>query len=98
VSETALCLNGLGHILGNAVNLFLCGFRSEVSHRAQFLVLCSLAFIYPLRLLLISLDLSYHFYAEDMQIYIQSKPGQFVDVSHLYNGISGIKLLTIFSI
>jgi len=45
VSETALCLNGLGHILGIAVNLFLCGFRSEVSHRAQFLVLCSLAFI-----------------------------------------------------
>lgn len=77
----------------------MCGFRSEVGPVCtgvpQGSVLCPLLFsidIYPLDLLLRYFDLSYHFYADDMQIYIHSKPGQFVDVSHLSKCISEIKL------
>jgi len=50
-------------------------------------------YIFPLSQLLRSLDLNYHFYADDTQIYIHSKLGQDVDISHLSNCILEIKTL-----
>ncbi len=49
-------------------------------------------YIFPLGQLLKSLDLNYQFYADDTQIYINSRPGQHVDVVHLSNCITEIKI------
>ncbi len=49
-------------------------------------------YILPLGLLLRSLGLNYHFYADDTQIYIHSRPGQNLDVPFLTHCISEIKI------
>ncbi len=49
-------------------------------------------YIFPLGLLLRSLGLNYHFYADDTQIYMHSRPGQNLDVPFLTHCISEIKI------
>ncbi len=49
-------------------------------------------YIFPLGLLLRSLGLNYHFYADDTKIYMHSRPGQNLDVPFLTHCISEIKI------
>lgn len=49
-------------------------------------------YINPLGQLRRSLYLNYNFYADDTQIYIYSQPGQYVEVFHLSNCITEIKI------
>lgn len=76
------------YFMGRSQFVFMDGSRSDVDPVCtgvpQGSVLGPLFFsiyIHPLGQLLRSLNLSYHFYADDTQIYIHSQPGQFVDVS-----------------
>lgn len=98
VSGTALEWFRL-YFTGRTQFVFMDGFRSDVdpvcTGVTQGSVLGPLLFsiyIYPLGQLLRSLNLSYHFYADDTQIYIHSQPGQCVDVPHLSSCISEIKM------